>query len=605
VESDHHVLSLCARNVTLKIVLSAIATISGSDLMAESYDLVDPAGADSEEVEVTGPPPVHSAPKPLPRLWKAEPEVDPEDQKAEEIAGRKAGKETDSTARKSRKKSVEPKNGKDGTEKGVLLEETPRLDTHETRQRIRIAVGSLLTLVMLMIGYGIYRAFTGSPVPVDVPVDPNLAIVAPTGATLSPREKNEQEAKVLLDRAREVAKNDKTDLAVSLLTRVATTYPTTRAGLEAKEALARPNKKLPLFLDRNAVVASSPGETPKKTANAAQTKAPEIVVDATKSEIGPPGTGTATLTPPSNIPPPTTPPPSVAPPPNYRALPPGFRPRQGVEAHASGWALEIVGDRDNATMMLVMGATFVQGRDGTDGFESPAHQVNLATYYIDQHEVTVRQFNLFQKEMGRRLERDKAIRDHAQIDANEDLPVVMVKARDAADYAAWAGKRMPTEAQWEAAARSPDARFFPWGNNPPEWIRPRAFHQIDPVMSFPADVSPYGVFDMAGNASEWTKDWFESRYYNTFRNTTADNPTGPPVPPKPPQLVIKGIAKDWSVAKREGMRTEARLPYLGFRCVLEVEGPGNAFEAPGPDQNANSNRKAGQGQAGNASAVPF
>ncbi len=93
-------------------------------------------------------------------------------------------------------------------------------------------------------------------------------------------------------------------------------------------------------------------------------------------------------------------------------------------------------------------------------------------------------------------------------------------------------------------------------------------------MSFHEDRSPYGIFDMAGNAHEWTRDWYELRYYHQFAKTIADNPVGPnPTASRSrtPQRVIRGGSKTWSVTYREGMPMDRRLPYLGFRCSLVVE----------------------------------
>ena len=104
------------------------------------------------------------------------------------------------------------------------------------------------------------------------------------------------------------------------------------------------------------------------------------------------------------------------------------------------------------------------------------------------------------------------------------------------------------------------------------------YHQIDPIMTFKEDQSPYGVFDMAGNVQEWTRDWFEYKYYHQFAKTIADNPTGPTSSgrSRTPQHVVRGGAKNWSVTYREGVPSDRRLPYLGFRCVLMVEEPGPA-----------------------------
>jgi formylglycine-generating enzyme required for sulfatase activity len=244
----------------------------------------------------------------------------------------------------------------------------------------------------------------------------------------------------------------------------------------------------------------------------------------------------------------------------------------------------IVGERDGALMVLVPGGTFTMGDEGTEPGNAPAHPVRLSTYYIDQHEVTNRQFRTFLEDThyhghppGRWLT------DEKQRSLPDSAPVVFVSYQDAEEYAIWAQKRLATEAQWEMAARSPDGRRYPWGVQPARWAHPRKFQQIDLVGSFPEDVSPYGVFDMAGNAVEWVRDWYDPRYFDRMRDKTTEDPTGPPVKRQGIQRVVKGTSKDWLVFTRQGMDSDRRAPYLGFRCSLAVEGgEASAVIAPHP-----------------------
>lgn len=517
--------------------------------------------------------------QPLPRLWK-DPRLEDEDEAAPKSRKAKKSAQSDAAEPAAAKKSAKGEKSKAKSKssggkgdkdkeggKGALIEETPTFDTHEARQRVRVMVGVGLALLLSTIGFVIYHQFAPEP-PMEEGNPPEVWATA--GANL---ERDEQEARVQLDRARELAKNGKVEVAVAMLKRVTEKYPRTAASREAKEAIDRPKQNLPLFPEHPTMVAKVAETAPAK---------PETVpvVDATKPTVAALAGANASLVLPAN---PGEVPTSTTPAPTFKPLPKGFRPREGTLPHATGWPLEIVGDRDGSPMMFVAGSQFLQGRDDADPNESPAHRVSLSSYYIDKHEVTVRQFNVFVREAGKRSERTRALgRDSAlaQIDDDESRPVVMVSARDAADYAAWAGKRLPTEAQWEAAARTPDGRIFPWGPEPPSGDKVRDPRQIDPVMANPNDVSAYGVFDLAGNAAEWTKDWFEARYYQSLKVGVVDNPTGPSARPRSQQLVVKGSARDWVVSKREGIKFDARLPYLGFRCVLPVEGPGNVFEPP-------------------------
>jgi formylglycine-generating enzyme required for sulfatase activity len=300
-----------------------------------------------------------------------------------------------------------------------------------------------------------------------------------------------------------------------------------------------------------------------------------------------------------------------APAPNLRParkLPPGFKAREQAGYHESGWPLVIVGERDGGTMVLVPGGTFTMGSDRGDPWNGPSHSVRLSTYYIDQYEVTNRQFRTFLQETeyvghppGKWLtsEKVRSMPDNA--------PVVFVSHHDAEEYAMWALKRLPTEAQWEMAARSADGRRYPWGDQAIRWSRPRKFHQIEPVASFTEDVSPFGVFDMAGNAVEWVRDWYDPRYYDKMRDKTTEDPTGPPDKRKGIQRVVKGSSRDWLVFDRQGMNADQRVDYVGFRCSLAVEGgEASAIIAPRPPKpetpKPGATPPGGQAPGGN---VPF
>jgi formylglycine-generating enzyme required for sulfatase activity len=166
-------------------------------------------------------------------------------------------------------------------------------------------------------------------------------------------------------------------------------------------------------------------------------------------------------------------------------------------------------------MIEIPAGPFIMGSDKGDPDEAPAHKVDLPAYQIDQFEVTNAQFAQFVKETNRQTDAEKAgigsWRDFAA--GKDNHPAVKVSWNDAKAFCEWAGKRLPTEAEWEKAARGDDGRLYPWGN---EWdaskanVKESGFRGTTAVGSFAAGASPYGVMDMAGNVWEWTADWYKA-----------------------------------------------------------------------------------------------
>jgi formylglycine-generating enzyme required for sulfatase activity len=541
-------------------------------------------------------PPPPTPGKPIPRISKTAP-LTSEEAEAQEREAEGALPERAKPAKK-KLKAEKPK-GSDGErkkekkeKKGVLLEETPSLDTYESRRTIRIAVGIGLAVVLGLIVLGISRAFRSSE-PETLPPEEGSGSVA---GLRPPSIDTEKEARTLLADARRYAEQDKTKLVEDRLKKVLASYPKSSAAKEAQEALDRRKQGMPYFLDGPAVVAVPPEAPPAEPAP------PPIFL----KENRPPEPKKAELT---IQPPPQPPEPrrptglametsNVAP----RPLPAGFRARAEAGVHPSGWPLEITCDRDGSSMVLVPGGTFTMGRNDGPENEGPAHKVTLSSYYIDQHEVTARLYALFQEKTDPKSRPAPAAPTDGSPPPPDDRPAVRVSFPEAQAYAEWAGKRIPTEAQWEMAARTIDGRPFPWGASPPAWDKPREPRQIDPVMSFPNDLSPYAVFDLAGNAWEWTSDFYQKRH-------TADpavNPTGPASPSRGGRRatrVIKGGSKTWDASFRTPLEESVRYPYLGFRCVLPLDdAPPPAPPDPGqPAQQGGGQRPAG----GNKVNVPF
>lgn len=174
-----------------------------------------------------------------------------------------------------------------------------------------------------------------------------------------------------------------------------------------------------------------------------------------------------------------------------------------------------LGDASNE-MVLIPAGEFIMGTNVRLSDEGPQHKVNLPAYYIDKFEVTNLQYKKFNDATNGRSPRHW--RNRTFPEGKADHPVVYVSWENANDYCRWAGKRLPTDQEWEKAARGTDGRMFPWGdefdtakaNTPLRWQEIGRFGDTTPVGSFEAGKSPYGIYDMSGNVWEWTDSWYKA-----------------------------------------------------------------------------------------------
>lgn len=175
-------------------------------------------------------------------------------------------------------------------------------------------------------------------------------------------------------------------------------------------------------------------------------------------------------------------------------------------------------------MVLIPAGEFQMGSNDRLADEGPQHTVRLGDYSIDKYEVTNLQYREFIEATGRRA--PDHFENRAYPAGKADHPVTFVTWFDARDYCAWAGKRLPTEQEWEKAARGVDAYIFPWGNDfdiraantPVRWARLSREGDTTPVGAFKSGVSPYGLYDMSGNVWEWTSSWYLPHPGNTTKS---------------------------------------------------------------------------------------
>lgn len=256
--------------------------------------------------------------------------------------------------------------------------------------------------------------------------------------------------------------------------------------------------------------------------------------------------------------------------------------------------------------VFIPAGSFLMGNDRGSEHEKPVHEVTLDAFWLDRTEVTNTQFEKFVADTGHRTTAEREGGGHIYTDSGFDYkegtdwlhpqgsastldglghhPVVLVSWDDATTFCEWAGGRLPTEAEWEYAARGPDSRVYPWGdafdgtrlnycdqNCPFNW----ADQTVDDGYEFTAPVEGYsngaswiGSLNMAGNVGEWVKDRYSSEYYI---NSPGENPPGPALGES---RVLRGGAWGSSPyversSDRNAAPTYDRFDYIGFRCAQE------------------------------------
>jgi formylglycine-generating enzyme required for sulfatase activity len=248
-----------------------------------------------------------------------------------------------------------------------------------------------------------------------------------------------------------------------------------------------------------------------------------------------------------------------------------------------------IADKDGMVLVYIpagefkMGSTKAEDPQTLDE-ELPQHTVYLDSYWIDQTEVTNQQYAMCVADSGactKPIDNSSLTRsNYYDNDQFANYPVIYVSWSQATAYCAWAGRRLPTEAEWEKAARGPEGRIYPWGNTfdgtlanycdincNNDWKDSRfddGYIDTSPVADYPGGASEYGVLNMAGNIYEWMADW-----YGPYSRVPQTNPTGPE---SGLEHIIRGGS--WGddpahirSAVRSHINSDFWMNFIGFRCV--------------------------------------
>jgi len=265
-----------------------------------------------------------------------------------------------------------------------------------------------------------------------------------------------------------------------------------------------------------------------------------------------------------------------------------------------GWLIFLILsiDRPRSTnsedMVLIPSGTFMMGNpEGKSDYDNvPVHYVTIDSFYLDKFEVTVGEFNQFLEETGYAF--DRSLWERFFVSPTDEHPIVNVNWYDASAFAAWVGKRLPTEAEWEYAARGGlTGNRYPWGNvitkndanfhkywkNDDEYSKSHSVNKkgkdkwkysTAPAGSFAPN--GFGLYDMSGNVAEWCQDWYQHDYY---KHSPSNNPKGPEVGNE--KVSRGGHWYSWHKGLRVYNRAsnppdvELFQDVQGFRCALDIK----------------------------------
>jgi serine/threonine-protein kinase len=247
--------------------------------------------------------------------------------------------------------------------------------------------------------------------------------------------------------------------------------------------------------------------------------------------------------------------------------------------------VEAVAAKDGAALVLIPEGEFRMGRTDGDNDEKPVRKILLPAFYLDKFPVTNARYGKFvqatghPEPVGYGFRGDRFVEDFRPWQDprfnQPDMPVVCVSWDDAVEYATWAGRRLPTEAEWEKAAKGMLAAKYPWGSSDPAPTKaayglPMESGSPAAVGSHPDGASSYGCLDMAGNVWQWCRDWYSETAYQL------DFLLLPLGPDKGEEKVLRGGS--WA-NNGDLLRCTARFCYpptrkafyVGFRCAKNVD----------------------------------